>query len=89
MSRSQAHPGLLLHTLPYLELLYKEDKEEIEVLIDIAERYLDDEVSKSICTYFARYEQISFKQRKLLLYKLFNCYEEKEPGQYMDFCQVE
>lgn len=90
VSRNQAHPGLLIHPLQYLTIFYNEENEDVDELIDLADKYLNgDEVVDSICNYFARYGQISFKQRKLLLYKLFNCYEEKEPKQYINFCQVE
>lgn len=89
VSQSPWHPELLVHPLESLSMYYKEDNDDIYDLMDLAERYLDDEVSESICNLFVRIGQISFKQRKLLVYKLLNCYEEKEPEHYMDFYQVE
>ena len=90
-SKSPYHIGLPLHPLSHLELYYKEDEDDIDHLIDVADKFSNgDEVIDNICNYFARYGQISFKQRKLLLYKLLNCYEEKEPEpRGMDFYQVE
>ena len=90
-SKSPFCMGLPLHPLSHLELYYKEDEDDIDHLIDVADKFSNgDEVIDNICNYFARYGQISFKQRKLLLYKLLNCYEEKEPEpRGMDFYQVE
>lgn len=89
-SRNMYHPGLLIHPMQYLAIYYNEDEDNVDSLVDAADLYLNgDEVADSICSYFARYGQISFKQRKLLLHKIFDCFEEKEPKHYMDFCQVE
>ena len=83
--------GLPLHPLDYLSIYYKEDEDDISHLIDIAYKFSNgDEVIDSICNLFAQNGQISFKQRKLLVYKLLNCYEEKEQEpRGIDFYQVE
>lgn len=84
------HPGLLIHPLHYLSLYYNEDEEDVAALIDAADKYLNgDEAADSICNYFARNGYISFKQRKLLLHKLFNCFEVRERKPDIAFCQVE
>ena len=89
-SKNPYHPGLLIHPLRYLNLYYRIEEQEVSHLIDLAKRYLNDDVSKSICSYYEQKGQISYKQRKMLLYKIFDCYEEKErPQNDFVFCQVE
>ena len=84
------HPGLLIHPLDYLSLYYNEDKQDVDVLIAVADKYLNgDDVADSICNYHAVHGYISFKQRKLLLYKIFNCFEVAKPLLGIAFCQVE
>lgn len=58
-SKNPYHPGLLLHPLESLSMYYEEDNDDIYDLMDLAERYLDDEVSESICNLFVRIGQIS------------------------------
>ena len=84
------HTGILLHPLHYLTIYYNEDAKNIDALIDVANKYLNgDEVVDSICNYFARNGQISFKQHKLLLHRIFSCFETRERVPGIVFCQVE
>lgn len=78
VSRNPAHYDLLLHPLEYLTIYYNysyNKEEDINHLIQTAEKYLTDNISKSICNYYREKGYITFKQRKLLLHQFFNCYE--------------
>ena len=91
VSRNPAHYGLLLHPLDYLELYYRYDAKDIPHLIDIANKYLKDDVSQNILQQYKKKGYVTFKQRKYLVYNLLNCcYEEKE-REYgnITFVQVE
>lgn len=90
VSRNPMHPGLLIHPLYYLDLYYEYDAKDIPHLIDIADKYLKDEVSKNVCQQYKNKGYITFKQRKYLVYNLLHCYEEKQRT-YGDitFVQVE
>lgn len=78
-SKNFYHPHLLIHPLQYLSIYYNENKDNVEYLVKIAKEHLNnDKVVNSICDYFSQHGQISFKQRKLLLHKIFDCFEEKE-----------
>lgn len=90
VSKNPAHYGLLLHPLEYLTIYYDYNQKDLEFLIQKADKYLKDNISKSICNYYREKGYITFKQRKLLLHQFFDCYEEKE-RYYGDitFCQVE
>ena len=91
VSKNPFHYGLLLHPLEYLTLYYNYEEKDIEHLIEIAEKYLTDDTSKSICNFYRRRGYITFRQRKLLLHQFFNCDEEKKIDYDDDepFCQVE
>lgn len=70
--------GTLLHPFDFLSIYYDEsDNDDLHGLIDLAERFLTDEASRNICTKYRRSGKISFPQRKLLIYNLLHCYEEK------------
>ena len=90
VSKNYFHYGLLMHPLEFLTLYYDYERKDIELLIEKAEKFLTDDISKSICNYYRKRGYITFKQRKLLLHQFFHCYEEKEKH-YGDiiFCQVE
>ena len=77
-SKNIAHPGLPLHPLDYLTLYYQYERNDIEHLIDVADKFLTDSASMSIISWYKRKGHISFKQRKFLVWKLTNCYEPKE-----------
>ena len=77
-SKNIAHLGLPLHPFEYLTLYYKYDKNDISGLIDVADKFLTDNASMSIISWYKRKGYISFKQRKFLVWKLTNCYELKE-----------
>ncbi len=80
-SRSIYHYGLLLHPLEYLSIYYDYEKKDIKHLIEIADKFANDDASKNIVKRYKQNGYISFKQRKLLIYKLLNCcYEDKEYG---------
>jgi hypothetical protein len=71
------------HPLEYLTVYYQYDaKEDIEHLIKIAEEFNTDEASKNICAQFRRKGYITFKQRKLLLYNIFNCVDSARNSYY-------
>lgn len=79
ISRSPFHRGLLLHPLQYLSMYYRYENNDITHLIDVAEKFSDDDVSKNIIKQYKQKGYISFKQRKFLIYKLLNrCFECKE-----------
>lgn len=73
ISRNPLHRGLLLHPLQYLSMYYRYENNDIKHLIEIAEKFSDDEVSKNIIKQYKQKGYISFKQRKFLIYKLLNC----------------
>ena len=77
-SKNIAHIGLPLHPLEYLTLYYNHEHNDINHLMDIAEKCLTDDVSNNIIEQYKHKGYISFKQRKLLVWKLTNCYEPKE-----------
>jgi len=80
-SRHPLHYGLLLHPLEYLSIYYDYRKKDIQHLIDIVDKFSDDDASKNIVKKYKQNGYISFKQRKLLIYRLLNCcYEGKEHG---------
>lgn len=84
------HYGLPMHPFDSLTLYYNHDREDIRPLIKVAVEHLTDKTSKSICKWYNEKESITFKQRKYLLYQIFNCYEEKEAVHSdFTFCQVE
>ena len=73
------HKGLLIHPLEDLSMYYRYENKDIRRLIKIADKFADDDVSKNIIKQYKQKGYISFKQRKLLIYKLLNCcYEGKE-----------
>ena len=90
VSRNPAHLGLLIHPLDYLSIYYNYDKKDVSHLIEIANKYLTDDVSKSICKQYEKKGYITYKQRKCLVYNILHCYEEK-PREYgnITFVQVE
>lgn len=71
-------------------LYYNYDKKDISHLIEIANKYLTDDVSKSICKQYEKKGYITYKQRKCLVYNILHCCEEK-PKEYgnITFVQVE
>ena len=75
-SVNAGHYGLLFHPLDYLNLYYKREENDVGHLMEIANKFLTDDASKNICRQYKEKGYISFKQRKLLVYKLLNCYEE-------------
>lgn len=78
VSRNLLHYSLLIHPLDCLTIYYDTNyKKDIEHLIELSEKYLKDGTSKSICLYYRKNGYISYKQRKFLLYKIFDCYELK------------
>lgn len=78
ISRNAAHYGLPLHPLEYLTLYYDIREKDVKYLIKATEKYLKDKTSRSICNFFNDKGYITEKQKKLLLYNIFNCYEPKE-----------
>lgn len=81
--------GLLWHPLEYLETYYQEG-DDLEHLIEIADKSLTDEKSRNILEWYKATGFLTEKQRKYLVYVLLNlCYEEKEAIIYTDFCQIE
>lgn len=96
VSKNMAHYGLLIHPLEYLTLYYNIGEKDIKYLIKISEKYLNDKASKNICNFFNNKGFITEKQKKLLLYNIFNCYEpnERKDADLTEFeyglaCQVE
>ena len=82
-SKVSGHYGIPFHPLEYLTVYYQYDtKEDIEHLIKIAEEFNTDEASKNICAQFRRKGYITFKQRKLLLYNIFNCVDSARNSYY-------
>lgn len=80
-SRNPFHRGLLIHPLEWLSMYYyREVNGDISHLIDIAEKFSEDDTSKSIVEQYKKKGYISYKQRKFLLWKLLNCFEGKEHG---------
>lgn len=77
--------GLLLHPFDSLSVYYKSDGNDLHRLINLAEKFLNDKTSESICTKYRKNRKISFSQQKLLTYKLLHCYEEKEVQEYIDY----
>lgn len=75
ISRNIMHFGILIHPLYYLETYYDYDSNDIEHLINIASKYLNDDVSQNIIRQYKLKENITHKQRKYLVYKLLHCYE--------------
>lgn len=90
VSRNPAHLGLLIHPLHYFSLYYDNDEKDVSHLIDTASKYLQDEVSQSICQQYKNKGYITYKQRKCLVYNILHCCEEK-PREYgnITFVQVE
>ena len=78
VSTNPLHYGLLLHPLDYLTLYYQYDQKDLTYLIDVASKFLKDDVSKNILQQYKNKEYISFKQRKYLVYNLLNCCYEDE-----------
>ena len=77
-SKNCLHYGLLIHPLEYLSIYYDYEKKDIQHLIEIADKFADDDISKNIIKQYKQKGYISFKQRKFLIYKLLNCcYEGK------------
>ena len=69
--------GMLIHPLQYLSTFYHRDVNwEISHLVEIAEKFADDDVSKSIIAWYKKKGYITYKQRKCLVAKLLNCYED-------------
>ena len=91
ISRNPMHYGLLIHPLDYVDLYYDYDKKDISNLIDIANEYLDDEISQNICEQYKNKGYISYKQRKYLVYNILHCCEENQRTYDGDitFIQVE
>ena len=79
VSRNPVHYGLLIHPLHYLDLYYDYDYgvKNTPDLIDIANKYLEDDVSQSIFQQYNKKGYITYKQRKYLVYNLLHCCEEK------------
>ena len=70
--------GILIHPLQYLSTFYRRDVNcEISHLIAIAEKFAEDDTSKNIVSQYKKKGYITFKQRKLLVYKLLHCYKEE------------
>jgi hypothetical protein len=91
VSRNPAHLGLLIHPLHYLSLYYNYDKKDVSHLIDVANKYLNDNVSKSVCKQYEQKGYVTYKQRKYLIYNILHCCEET-PRTYdgdITFVQVE
>jgi hypothetical protein len=93
ISKNMCHPGLNLHPLDYLSLYYK-DSSDIEHLIEVAEKYSDEPSSKNICKQYRETGKITYKQRKLLVYNILNCYESEDDNYHSIgndglMCQVE
>ena len=77
-SKNPFHYGMLIHPLEYLSMFYYRDVNwEISHLIEIAEKYANDDVSKSIINQYKKKGYITYKQRKCLVYNLLHCYEGK------------
>jgi len=77
-SRNPAHYGLLLHPLQDLSMYYyRYVNGTIDHLIEVAEKFLTDDTSKSIIEWYKKKGDISYKQRKYLVANLLNCYEGK------------
>ena len=62
ISKNPAHPGLRMHPLDYLSVFYDYYKkpEDIQYLIDIAEKFQTDETSKNICEQYRKRGYITF-----------------------------
>ena len=76
VSKVFVHYGISFHPLDYLSLYYAQT-DDIEHLIKIAEKYSDETSSKNICKQYRNTGKITHKQRKLLVYNILNCYEDK------------
>lgn len=73
------HYGLPLHPLDFLELYYSPHlTPDVSHLMQYAEKYLEDDISKNIVQQYKSKGKISVKQRKYLVYNLLHCYEDKE-----------
>lgn len=79
ISKNICHPGLNIHPLDYLSLYYT-DSSDIEHLIEAAEKYSDEPSSKNICKQYRDTGKITYKQRKLLVYNLLHCAEDRYPA---------
>lgn len=76
ISRNCFHPGLLIHPLEYLSMYYYKDiNGDIVHLIEVAEKFSDDDTSKNIIDWYKKRGYISYKQRKFLVAKLLHCFE--------------
>lgn len=78
-SNNFCHYGLPLHPLDFLELYYSpHHTPDVSHLMQYAEKFLEDDVSKNIVQQYKSKGKISYKQRKYLVYNLMHCYEDKE-----------
>ena len=78
-SRNPFHRGLLIHPLEDLSAFYYRDVNlDISYLIKIAEKYAEDDTSKSIIEWYKKNGCLSYKQRKYLVANLLHCFEAKE-----------
>lgn len=78
VSKNPVHYGLLIHPFECLTIYYNSNNQDVTYLVKQAKKYLTNDISKSICSCYKEKGHISYKQRKILLHQLFDCYEEKE-----------
>lgn len=91
VSTNYWHRGLLIHPLDYLTIFYS-DNADIEHLITICATCLADNTAvQNVCSYYYKNGFITYKQKKLLLHLIFDCYETNERDYKINqlACQVE
>jgi hypothetical protein len=72
VSHNIAHYGLLIH--PRDSIDWFEDWTN-EQLIDFCKKCQCSEITEKIITYYTKYQRLSEKQRKYLIYNIMDCYE--------------
>lgn len=76
-SSNACHSGFSIHPFDYVRLYYDKREEDIKHLMEIANKYLTSDTAKSICKQYKENGDITFKQRKVIISQILNCYEQR------------